>query len=142
VLIFKFSALFCQLSLNMLGRQQRLILLVAKDQQVLQTITIEKYLYPYALRGCVRPLKIVPLNNLYCAAQSFLISPMFTILRHFLPPRQKLTDFNTFRSKYLIPLIIWYQVVIKLFTINLLSSLWAQVKPKWDVQHWGFGSLF
>jgi hypothetical protein len=42
----------------MLGRQQRLILLVEKDQQVLQmgkTITIikEKYLYPYALRGCV-----------------------------------------------------------------------------------------
>jgi hypothetical protein len=43
VLRFKFSALFCQLSLNMLGRQQLLILLVEKDQQVLQmgkTITI------------------------------------------------------------------------------------------------------
>jgi hypothetical protein len=36
VLRFKFSALFGQLSLNMLGRQQRLILLVEKDQQVLQ----------------------------------------------------------------------------------------------------------
>jgi hypothetical protein len=34
VLRFKFSALFCQL--NMLGSQQRLILLVEKDQQVLQ----------------------------------------------------------------------------------------------------------
>jgi hypothetical protein len=33
---FKFSALFCQLSLNMLGCQQWLILLVEKDQQVLQ----------------------------------------------------------------------------------------------------------
>jgi hypothetical protein len=43
VLRFKFSALFCQLSLKKLGRQQRLILLVEKDQQVLQmgkTITI------------------------------------------------------------------------------------------------------
>jgi hypothetical protein len=30
------ALLFCQLSLNMLGRQQRLILLVEKDQQVLQ----------------------------------------------------------------------------------------------------------
>jgi hypothetical protein len=36
VLRFKFSALFCQMSLNVLGRQQRLILLVEKDQQVLQ----------------------------------------------------------------------------------------------------------
>jgi hypothetical protein len=45
VLRFKFSALFCQLSLNMLGRQQWLILLVEKDQQVLQmgkTITKTK----------------------------------------------------------------------------------------------------
>jgi hypothetical protein len=45
VLRLKFSALFCQLSLNMLGRQQQLILLVEKDQQVLQmgkTITITK----------------------------------------------------------------------------------------------------
>jgi hypothetical protein len=45
VLRFKFSALFCQLSLNMLGRQQQLILHVEKDQQVLQmgkTITITK----------------------------------------------------------------------------------------------------
>jgi hypothetical protein len=45
VLRFKFSALFCQLSLNMLGRQQRLILLVEKDQQVIhmgKTITITK----------------------------------------------------------------------------------------------------
>jgi hypothetical protein len=45
VLRFKFSALFCQLSLNMLGRQQRLILLVEKGQQVLQmgkTITKTK----------------------------------------------------------------------------------------------------
>jgi hypothetical protein len=31
-----FAALFCQLSLNMLGRQQWLILLVEKDQQVIQ----------------------------------------------------------------------------------------------------------
>jgi hypothetical protein len=37
VIRFKISPLFCQLSLNnMLGRQQRLILLVEKDQQVLQ----------------------------------------------------------------------------------------------------------
>jgi hypothetical protein len=36
LLTLKISALFCQLSLNMLGRQQRLILLVEKDQQVLQ----------------------------------------------------------------------------------------------------------
>jgi hypothetical protein len=36
VLRFKFSSRFCQLSLNMLGRQQRLIFLVEKDQQVLQ----------------------------------------------------------------------------------------------------------
>jgi hypothetical protein len=36
VLGFKFAALFCQLSLSMLGRQQQLILLVEKDQQVLQ----------------------------------------------------------------------------------------------------------
>jgi hypothetical protein len=59
----------------------QLILLVEKDKQVLQmgkTIT-EKYLYLYALRGCVRPLRIVPLNNLCCAAQSFLITIMFTI---------------------------------------------------------------
>jgi hypothetical protein len=45
VLSFKFSALFCPLSLNMLGCQQRLILLVEKDQQVLQmgkTLTITK----------------------------------------------------------------------------------------------------
>jgi hypothetical protein len=59
VLRLKFSALFCQLSLNMLGRQQRLILLVEKDQQVLQmgktkNNNKEKYLYPYALRGCIR----------------------------------------------------------------------------------------
>jgi hypothetical protein len=38
VLRFKFSALLCQLSLNMLGSQQRLILLVEKDQQVLQML--------------------------------------------------------------------------------------------------------
>jgi hypothetical protein len=75
----------------MLGRQQRLILLVEKDQQVLQmgkTIKKEKYLYLYALRGCVRTVRIVPLNNLGCAALSFLITPMFTIFRHFLPPRK------------------------------------------------------
>jgi hypothetical protein len=48
----------------------------------------EKYLYLYALRGCVRTVRIVPLNNLGCAALSFLITPMFTIFRHFLPPRK------------------------------------------------------
>jgi hypothetical protein len=37
VLRFKFSALLCQLSLNMLGRQQWLILLVENDQQVAGT---------------------------------------------------------------------------------------------------------
>jgi hypothetical protein len=45
VLRFKFSTLFCQLSVIMLGRQQRLILLVEKDQQVLQlgkTLTVTK----------------------------------------------------------------------------------------------------
>jgi hypothetical protein len=45
VLRFKFCDLFCQLSLKMLGRQQRLNLLVKKDQQVLQmgkTIKITK----------------------------------------------------------------------------------------------------
>jgi hypothetical protein len=42
VLRFKFSALFCQLSLNMLGRQQRLILLVEKYQQVLKMNAREK----------------------------------------------------------------------------------------------------
>jgi hypothetical protein len=47
VLGFKFSALFGQLSLNMSGRQQRLILLAEKDHQVLpkqmgKTITITK----------------------------------------------------------------------------------------------------
>jgi hypothetical protein len=65
----------------MLGRQQRMILLVKKDQQGQQTINNnnkEKYLYPYALRGCVRPLRIVPLKNLCCAARSFLITPIFT----------------------------------------------------------------
>jgi hypothetical protein len=36
VLKLKFSALFCPLSLNMLGGQQWLILLVENDQQVLQ----------------------------------------------------------------------------------------------------------
>jgi hypothetical protein len=42
---FKYSALFCQLSLNILGLKQRLILFVEKDQQVLQmgkAITITK----------------------------------------------------------------------------------------------------
>jgi hypothetical protein len=68
----------------MLGRQQWLILLVEKDQQVLQmgkiiTNNKEKYLYPYALRGFVIPLIIVPLNNFVVAAGSFLITPMFTI---------------------------------------------------------------
>jgi hypothetical protein len=56
VLRFKFSALFGQLSLNMLGRQQWLIVHVEKDQQVIQmgkTITKRNILYPYALRGCV-----------------------------------------------------------------------------------------
>jgi hypothetical protein len=38
VLRFKFSTLLCQLSLNMLGRHHGLILLVEKDQQVLQMI--------------------------------------------------------------------------------------------------------
>jgi hypothetical protein len=38
VLRFKMSPLFCQLSLNMLGRQQRLILLVENDQQVVQLV--------------------------------------------------------------------------------------------------------
>jgi hypothetical protein len=45
VLRFKISALFYKWSLNMLGLQQRLILLVEKDQQVLpmgKTITITK----------------------------------------------------------------------------------------------------
>jgi hypothetical protein len=45
VLRLKFSALFCPLSLNMLGCQQQLILLVETDQQVLQmgkTISITK----------------------------------------------------------------------------------------------------
>jgi hypothetical protein len=80
----------------MLGRQQRLILLVEKDQQVLlmgktfknNNNNKEKYLYPYALRGCVRPLRIVPLNNLCCAARPFLIAPLFTIFK---------IDYNTFR---------------------------------------------
>jgi hypothetical protein len=79
----------------MLGRQQQLVLLVEKDQQVLQmgkTITKrnictwlewregagsnnnnnkEKYLYPYALRGCVRPVRIVPLNNICLLLRPF-----------------------------------------------------------------------
>jgi hypothetical protein len=62
----------------MLGRQQWLILLVEKDQQVLQmgktiAITKEKYLYPYIA---------LDLSEL------------------FLPPRKKLTDSNTFTTTF------------------------------------------
>jgi hypothetical protein len=39
VLRVKFSALFLSISLKMLGCQQRLILLVEKDQQMGKTIT-------------------------------------------------------------------------------------------------------
>jgi hypothetical protein len=51
----------------MLGSQQQLILLVENK---------EKYMYLYVLRGCLRPLRIVPLNNLCCAAWFFLITPI------------------------------------------------------------------
>jgi hypothetical protein len=63
----------------MLGRQQWLILLVEKDQQVLQlgkTITIAK------------SIQILILYISEFAALSFFITPMFTIFVHFLPPRK------------------------------------------------------
>jgi hypothetical protein len=48
--VLRFSALFCLLSLNMLGRQQWQILLVEKDQQVLQLgKTIPKRSHPYTI---------------------------------------------------------------------------------------------
>jgi hypothetical protein len=39
---------------------------------------------------------------------------------------------KAFRYQIFETLIIWYQVVIKLFTKDYLFSPWAQVKPKLD----------
>jgi hypothetical protein len=88
-----------------LSAARRLILLVEKDQQVLQmgkTITITITITITKRNICIHMhwevaldlSVIVPLNNLCCATLSFLITLMFTIFWHFLPPRKKLTESN------------------------------------------------
>jgi hypothetical protein len=66
VLRFKFSTLFCQLSLNMLGRQQRLILLVEQDQQVLQMhmskMRVPKVAGPGIKLSCANSAHISPFS--------------------------------------------------------------------------------
>jgi hypothetical protein len=80
---FKFSAFFDQLSLNMLGRQQRLILLFEKDQQVLQmgkTITIAKI--NICIYICIERLRYTSQNcsaeqSLFCCSVSLLQCLLF-----------------------------------------------------------------